>query len=46
MITQPYTVVQPTQRWRRIGQQWYRETIVKLADGSLRLYAIRDEATA
>lgn len=34
------TIVQTTQHWRIIRGRWYRDCIVRLADGQLRLYAI------
>ena len=40
----PFTVVQPTQRWRVIDGATYRETVVRTVTGELRLYAIRDAA--
>lgn len=43
-VREPYTVIQPTQRWRIVDGQSYRETVVRTADGQLRLYAIRDAA--
>jgi len=40
----PFTVVQPTQRWRIVDGVYYRETVVRTATGELRLYGIRDAA--
>lgn len=36
-----YEILQPTQRWTRVGEHWYRETVVRLSDGSLRIFGIR-----
>lgn len=45
MRIEPYTVVQWTQHWCIIDGAFYREAIVRLADGTHRLYAIlEDEA--
>lgn len=37
-----YVIVQETQHWRILKGVWYRDCIVRLADGSFHLYAIRD----
>lgn len=43
-VTEPYTVIQPTQRWLIVDGEYYRETVVQAADGQRRIYAIRDAA--
>lgn len=45
--TQPaYVIVQETQHWRKIDGRWYRDAVVRLADGQQRLYAFPDEVAA
>lgn len=38
-----YRIVQLTQHWTIAGGTFYRDCVVELADGSLRLYSIRDD---
>ena len=39
----PYRVLQITQHWTIQDGTFYRDCVVQLADGSIRLYGIRDD---
>jgi hypothetical protein len=35
-----YWIEEPTQHYRRLGDRWYRDCVVRLADGQRRLWAV------
>jgi hypothetical protein len=41
-----YVLVERTQHWRRVGNYWYRDCVVELADGQRRLVGVRDDLVA